>query len=594
MFTWYEYTIVAVYVLIILGIGAYFSRKGSANVNEYFLGGQSLPWWVLGISFMTSNLDLTGTMVIASFFAMTGLKGFLVELRGGTCLPVAVFMVFMAKWHRRAKVMTLAQWMEFRFGDDAGARAARLVSAIGVVVMVVGMATYFCVGFGKFLGLYFPFVEDPSLNATICAVLFTSIATLHILYSGLYGVAFTDVLQGVMILFTVVAITWLAATADLSSATLSAAWARLGASGMTWEQWTSLTPSWTMSFPDAYSAYNQFGVLLMFYIGRIFLEGFGGPLIPYATQRFFAAKDDRDASLTTCTALTLFVIRWPLIIGVAVLGLSLGADIPADPEMVFPAVVAHHFPLGLRAIIVSCLIAAAMSTFDSTINAGGAYIVIDIYKRFINPDASERRLMRLSVIATVGITVACLLLASLMDSINQIWGWISMGFFGGLAVPLILRWYWGRLNGWGYTVGTVVGMLWAIVQGVAVPHWPEYLHLGITIVASLLASVIATLATPPPDGEALQRFYSRTRCFGFWSRVRARLPEAELASIDAENRRDLVSALVGLVGYFCFFVGPMYLVIQHYGSALSYLGGALLCAVVLYHTWYKKLTPEPV
>ena len=182
MFTWYEYTIVAVYVLIILGIGAYFSRKGSANVNEYFLGGQSLPWWVLGISFMTSNLDLTGTMVIASFFAMTGLKGFLVELRGGTCLPVAVFMVFMAKWHRRAKVMTLAQWMEFRFGDDAGARAARLVSAIGVVVMVVGMATYFCVGFGKFLGLYFPFVEDPRLNATICAVLSTSIATLHILF----------------------------------------------------------------------------------------------------------------------------------------------------------------------------------------------------------------------------------------------------------------------------------------------------------------------------------------------------------------------------------------------------------------------------
>ena len=155
MFTWYEYVIVGVYILAILGIGFWFTKKGSENVDDYFLGGKSLPWWVLGISFMTSNLDLTGTMLLASFFAMAGLKGFLVEMRGGTALALAFFMVFMAKWHRRAGVMTVAEWMEFRFGRDRGARAARLVSAVGVVILVVGMMTYFCVGFGKFLSLYF-------------------------------------------------------------------------------------------------------------------------------------------------------------------------------------------------------------------------------------------------------------------------------------------------------------------------------------------------------------------------------------------------------------------------------------------------------
>lgn len=586
MFVWYEYLIVGIYVLLILGIGVYFSRKGSASVDEYFLGGQSMPWWVLGISFMTSNLDLTGTMVIASFFAMVGIKGFLVELRGGTCLPIALFMVFMAKWHRRARVMTLAQWMEFRFGSDTGSRAARLVSAIGVVIMVLGMATYFCVGFGKFLSLYFPF------SPNVCAIIFTSIATLHILYSGLYGVAFTDVLQGVMILFTVIAISYLAFNVELDPATLGAAWSRLGTSNMSWEQWTSIVPRWTMDFPKAYSGYNMFGVLLSFWSLRIFLEGFGGPLIPYATQRFFASRDDRDASLTTCTTLGLFVIRWPLIIAVAVLGLSLGANIPADPEMVFPAVVSHYFPGGMRAVVVSCLIAAAMSTFDSTINAGGAYIVIDIYQRFINPQAPEKRLMRLSVISTVGITVACLLAANFVSSINEIWSWISMGFFGGLAVPLILRWYWDRFNGWGYTVGTVTGMLTAMVQGALFPSWPEYQSLAVTSVVSLVACVFGTLLTAPPKPEVVLDFYRTTRPFGLWNAVRHLLPPPEVASIHSENRWDLFSAMVALVGFFFFFLSPMYLVIHLFTDSLLYLGIAALAAVVLYFSWYRRLAPS--
>jgi len=585
VFVWYEYIIVAIYVLIILGIGVYFSRKGSSSVDEYFLGGQSMPWWVLGISFMTSNLDLTGTMVIASFFAMVGIKGFLVELRGGTCLPIALFMVFMAKWHRRANVMTLAQWMEFRFGTDRGSRAARLVSAVGVVIMVLGMATYFCVGFGKFLSLYFPF------SPNVCAIIFTSIATLHILYSGLYGVAFTDVLQGVMILFTVIIISYMAFAAHPDQATLQAAWTKLGTPNMTWESWTSIAPSWLMEFPKAYSGYNLFGVLLSFWTLRIFLEGFGGPLIPYATQRFFAAKDDRDAALTTCTTLGLFVIRWPLIIGVAVLGLSLGASIPTDPEMVFPTVVSTYFPAGMRAVVVSCLIAAAMSTFDSTINAGGAYIVIDIYQRFINPDAPGEKLMRLSVISTVAITVACLLAASFIDSINVIWSWISMGFFGGLAVPLILRWYWDRFNGWGYTVGTIVGMLTAIVQGVALPDLPEYYTLGVTSAISLLACVVGTLASAPPEDQVLKDFFRKTRPFGFWGRARALVAHNEVASIASENRWDLLSGVIALGGFFFFFLSPMYLVIHLFSEAGLYLAFAALAAIVLYFTWYKRLSP---
>jgi Na+/proline symporter len=569
-FTWYEYVIVGGYIAVILGIGIFLSRKGSENVDEYFLGGKSMPWWVLGISFMTSNLDLTGTMVIASFFSMVGLKGFLVELRGGTALPLAMFMIFMAKWHRRAGVMTIAEWMEFRFGEGSGARAARLVSAIGVIILVVGMMTYFCVGFGKFLSLYFPF------SPTMCTVLFTGVATMHILFSGLYGVVFTDVIQGFLILVTVVVIAWMAVTADVAPDTLQQAWTSLGQPNMTWEQWTSITPTWHMEF-------------LTFWVLRIFLEGFGGPLVPYASQRFFAARTDKEASLTTASSLAMFVIRWPLVIGIAVLGLGLGAGIPSDPEMVFPAVLGHYFPLGLRAVIVSCMIAAAMSTFDSTVNAGGAYIVNDIYRRFLKPEATQRQLIHVSWAATIGLTVVSIGLASTITSINEIWSWLSMGFFGGLALPMIVRWYWERLNGWGYTVGTVVGISAAIAQKALWPELDEWAQLGLIGALSFAACVVATYATAPVSTDTLVTFYRRTRPIGRWPRARAELSDAERRTIRREHRFDMLSIIPAFALFFFLFLCPMYLIVHEWPMVIASLAVVAACAGILYFTWYRPL-----
>jgi len=582
--TWYEYGIIIVYLIAILGIGAYFSRKGSSNIDEYFLGGKSLPWWVLGISFMTSNLDLTGTMVIASFFAIVGMKGFLVELRGGTALALALFMIFMAKWHRRAGVMTVAEWMEFRFGNDFGAKLARFVAAISVVVLVVGMMTYFCVGFGKFLHLYFPF-----WSPTTCAVIFTSIATVHILFSGLYGVAFTDVMQGVMILFVVVFIAIKAFFADIDPATMQEGWAALGQTGMTWEQWTDITPSWTMSFPHGYEMYNAFGFLLIFWIMRIFLEGFGGPLIPYASQRFFAARTDREASLTTASSMTLFVIRWPLIIGVAVLGLGLGSALPSDPEMVFPAVLGAYFPAGLRAVVISCMVAAAMSTFDSTVNAGGAYIVNDVYRRFIRPKASNKALMRLSWISTIALTVVSLLLATQLESINDIWSWLSMGLFGGMAVPFILRWYWERFNGWGYAVGTIVGVGGALLQKAVWPELSEAWQLAGISGLSLVGCIVATYVTAPTESGVLENFYRRTRPIGTWRRAASLVEAGELREIKRENHRDLFSILPALGFFFLLFLCPMYAIVKEWTPCLLSLAGVVVCAVILYFSWYRHL-----
>jgi Na+/proline symporter len=582
-FTGYEYLVVIAYLVLVTGAGLILSRVGSRNVDEYFLGGKNLPWWVLGISFMTSNLDLTGTMMVASFFSMIGLKGFLVEFRGDTALPLALFMIFMAKWHRRSGVMTIAEWMEFRFGRSRGAEIARLVSAVTMMVLVIGMTTFFCVGFGKFLSLYFPF------SPTVCSIIFCGFTVIPILFSGLYGVVITDVVQGVLVLLATIAIAVTAFVHVPDPVQLSAAWDKLGVGNMSWENWSSIVPSWTMSFPDAYSTYDMFGVLLMFWTLRIFLEGFGGPLVPYAAQRFFAARDDREASLMTAASLAFFVIRWPLVIGVALLGLGLGANIPSDPEMIFPAVIGSYFSPGVRAVMVSCMIAAAMSTLNSTVNAGAAYLVNDIYGRFINPAAGRRQLVRMSWATTLAIMIASLLLAHSLHSINDIFSWLTMGFFGGTAVPLILRWYWERYNSWGYIVGTVVGVLCAIVQKALWPDASEWQQLGIVSLISLGASVAATYLTAPVDHDTLLTFYRKTRPLGAWTRVRGRLDHFELQDIDREHRRDLWAIFPALAFFFFLFLCPMYVILHDWTWVIGTFAGACFAAVLLYFVWYKPL-----
>jgi len=113
-----DYGIVIVYLSAMVGIGVYFQKKASSSIDSYFLGQRGLPWWALGASGMSSNLDVSGTMINTAFIFALGASGFFIEIRGGVTLIMAFLMIFQGKWNRRALVMTLAEWMHFRFGKD--------------------------------------------------------------------------------------------------------------------------------------------------------------------------------------------------------------------------------------------------------------------------------------------------------------------------------------------------------------------------------------------------------------------------------------------------------------------------------------------
>ena len=205
--TLFDYTLVVVYLSGIVLIGLIAQRRAQRGIDSYFLGDRSLPWWALGASGMASNLDVSGTMINTAFIFALGASGFFIEIRGGVTLIMAFLMIFMGKWNRRAQVMTLAEWMNLRFGSGRQGDLARIIAAISSIIMVIAMITYFAIGSGKFIGEFLGIPAFLGLSSEFwAATLMIVLAMIYTVASGLYGVVWTDVFQGLIIFGTIVII----------------------------------------------------------------------------------------------------------------------------------------------------------------------------------------------------------------------------------------------------------------------------------------------------------------------------------------------------------------------------------------------------
>jgi Na+/proline symporter len=234
-----------------------------------------------------------------------------------------------------------------------------------------------------------------------------------------------------------------------------------------------------------------------------------------------------------------------------------------------------------------------MSTFSATVNSGASYIVHDLWRPLFGKHAGSRTLIRASYAATVGIVVAGILIGFQAKSIAQIWNWMMMALGAGVIMPNVLRWYWWRMNGWGYAAGTLGGILLSLVA-LFFPEAPMYVVFPPIAAGSFLACLAGSLLTPPVEREILVNFYRTVRPFGWWKPVRAVCglsPEelgrrAERAPIMVGN---VLLGMVAITGYYLF---PMYLVGHWHSSAWICLGAALSATAALAVTWYRNLPAE--
>lgn len=584
--------IVIGFLVVVTVIGYVLSKKASQGLEDYFLGGRKIPWWILGISTATSNFDMAGTMIIVAMVFTLGYKGFLVELRGGVGLSLAFLMIFLGKWLRRSRVMTSAEWMKLRFGTDRQGQAAHLLSAIANIVLSLGMIIYFSKGAGKFLTHFIP------LDEVSCTAIMVSVGLFYTLLSGLYGVVFTDVVQMVLLTFTAIFISW-KAYLIAPEVTFPAGFLALDLSAP-----EALAAPLVAKDPTTWQPIiGMFGLCVFLWLMRSVMEGSGG-VGGYTDQRFFAARTEREASLLTLESIILSVFRWTMVAGLVVMGYfivqeggAFASTIQSDPEQVLPIVLGKLLPVGVKGLVLAGLIAAAMSTFDSTLNAGASYIVKDVYESYVNPNATGAQLMRVSRWATIGLCVAGVGLAAVVPNINRIWGLITMGIGAGLFVPLFLRWYWPRFNGYGFAAGTGAGMSAGLLFNGAL-SLPLYVAFPATVGIALLVSLVATYTTPAIAEDTLVRFWVQINPWGFWRRYAAiarstgKITEDDRVARKSERKRDGIGLIFAVPFQMSLLISGMALIFHDFDKLGITALIAGISSVGLYFFWFTNLKSD--
>jgi Na+/proline symporter len=632
------------YALLLVSIGFFLRGRASGSVEDYFIGGRKMPWWLLGTSGMAQFVDITGTALIISFLFMMGPKALLVELRGGLCIHMVIILLWAGKWHRRSGCITGAEWMIFRFGNGPDGKAARIITAISMQIFTIGMVTYLSKGVGIFFSTFLPFSpETCSLAVILIACLYTAV-------SGFYGVVFTDLFQAFMIIVAVAVVTVMA----IGTSWFGGGLPELATKISGFDSWMSALPQWKVSMPAGYENYNWLGILAIFYLTKTLINGLGGGGEP----KYFGARNDRECGTLTFFWTSLLTFRWPLMIGVAILGfhyinqlipdmsvlndaaLMIKTALPGiqqadwgnvisniinrpdqypalveqlqamlgqswteqikmlsfhgtvNAERILPAVILHSIPVGLKGLLIISLTAACMSTFDSNVNWAVGFITHDIYHAYIKPKAKNKELITVSWISTFAIGLIGYYTAYNVKNINDIWGWLMMALGTGFFVPSFIKFYWGRFNGWGFTSGMAMGVGGAVVQRAFWPELSEFYQFLAMGGLGLFGSITGTLLTKPMDPEILKNFYIKTKPFGFWGKLKNTLDPETREKLSREHFYDIISLPFVLLWHYLLLLLPVLLVI---GNFKEFTGGAALFFIALigiYFFWYKKLPKE--
>ena len=575
-----DLAILGVYFLGMIAIGVAHSRRSSSSVRSYFLGNNTGKWWMLAASGAASNFDVAGTMFLVSLFYVAGFRGFWM-LWSWSFFNAAFLMSYMAMWIRRTGVMTAVELMRIRFGEDRGGRMARSAGAILMVTFLTFSIGYAYAGLSKFMPVLVPGVAPET--AKLLTVLVMSLTTLYVTIGGFTSVVLADVIQLI-----------LSSSAGIAIGVL--VYFKLDPTAIqTLHSKFSLvaTPA-AVDFPAGYENWNNFGYLAIYLAISGLLLNMSGAGGHYGEQRFLATRSSADAAKAGWAWGFFSLPRWSMIAGFVFLAAS-GLTGSPDPEKILPVVIVQMIPAGLRGFLVAALLAAFMASFSSTVNAAASMVVCDLVQP-AKPSLSVKASIRVSYVATVLVVAIGIAIGTQAESIKSIWVWMLAGVIGATLVPNVLRWHWWRFNGWGYAAGIFAGLGTAMLFGIGqTAGWfgarslPEYVYAPIIWVASIAGCLAGSLLTQPTSMETLKIFYARVRPFGFWKPVRALSDNnPRITSL----RFVLPNVALGFIALFACFLSVFFL-IGHYFEYLGWSAGTVLvCAIFLYHGWYKKLPVE--
>lgn len=585
--------IIVAYFAVVFILGILVSKKSIKDIDSYFLGGNSLPWWMLGVSNASGMFDITGTMWLVYLLFVYGLKSVYIPWLWPMFNQIFMF-VFLAIWLRRSNVMTGAQWIETRFGKGKGAMLSH-ISVVGfALISVIGFIAYDFKGIGKFAKTFLPWDLSPDLYA----VILMSITAIYAIKGGMFSVVITEVLQFIVMTIASIAVGILAMSTvapETLNAVIPQGWKDIFFGWNLNLNWGGLIDS--VNYKITQDGYELFTIFFMLMLFKGLLVSAAGPAPNYDMQRVLATKSPKEAAkMSWIVNLVLFFPRYMMIAGLTILALAfyspelkaMGNNI--DFEMILPFALKNFIPVGLSGLLLAGLLAAFMSTYAATINAAPAYVVNDIYKKFINPNADPKKYVHLSYIVAVFFVIIGFVFGFVIESVNQITLWIVNALYGGYTAANLLKWFWWRLNGYGYFWGMVSGIGASLLCPILVPSLPALHAFPIILGLSLLGCILGSLLTKPESDEVLMKFYIQVRPWGFWKpvllKVKQRFPEF---TPNKNLTRDALNVAVGIIWQLSLVALPIYLVIREFTYFAIGIGVLAITSVILKILWWNKL-----
>ncbi len=567
---WIDWVVVVVYGVVTLVIGLVFTKRAGRSLEQYFLSGRKLPWWLLGTSMVATTFSTDTPNLVTDLVRSGGVS--MNWLWWAFLITGMLTVFFYAKLWRRSGALTDINFYELRYSGEPAAflRGFRAIY-LGVFFNVMIMATVTLAAI-KIASVLL------GLDAYATVVLAALITAIYSTTAGLWGVVVTDLLLFVLAMIGSIAAAYYAVTQP-------------SVGGLEGLVSNPLVKDKLSLLPDFSDRSAVIAVLIVplavqwwstWYPGSE--PGGGG----YLAQRMLAARNEKQAMVATLWFnIAHYAVRpWPWIL-VALASLIVYpelSDLQARLPHVDPSIIRHDLaypamlvfvPHGMLGLVVASLAAAYMSTISTHLNWGASYVVDDVYRRFMRPDASESHYVNVGRVVTFGLMVLAALLALWLDHAMQAFQ-ILLQIGAGTGLIFLLRWYWWRINAWGEIAAMLVSFLLAVYLHVGharlgfTPIEPtSALVIGVTVTTFFWLAV--TFLTPPTDRAVLQSFYDRIRPY----------PAGWRRAVDTSNGTERSEAIAA--AFLAWFLGCVAVYAALFATGYLLYGRlevGLLCAAI--------------
>lgn len=470
---------VVLYGLVIFGIGLYFSRK-TDDGEDYFLAGRSLTWGLIGISLLASNLS-SSSMIGMAGEAYGGIGMAVYNYEWMAALVLVVFVLFFLPFYIRSGIYTMPEFLEKRFDE----RSRYYFSAVSIFLSVVVDTAA-----ALFAGALVVQLVYPGFPLWGSMAILALVAGAYTIAGGLKAVVYTDAIQGTLLLVGAGAVSFMA-------------WQAVGG----WDAVTAVTPEDKLSLIQPASSDTMPWPGL---VTGVFLLGFYfWTTNQFMVQRVLGAK---NLDHGRWGALFGGLLKIPILFLMVMPGTFARVLYPGleRADQVFPTLLFGLLPDGFRALVLTAMLAAIMSSVDSTLNAASTLVTMDFIKKR-RPDTSPQALVRVGRIVTGVCMVFAIAWSPVIIGFDTLWSYLqtTLAYVAPPALALfILGVFWKRANGHGALAGLVAGHVAALVfliLSVTGTLQFQFLYLPPILLAISMATMAAvSLATAPPPAEQVE------------------------------------------------------------------------------------------